>query len=761
MSLQRRLLFVVTVVLCGCVTCCLGGSGTDGDSSGSVNELRNVSYVNTLKEWIANAMDRSSPSLTRKLLEIEVSAECSIGLLTLVRGIRNLEPWALRLIDATGKYPTGALTTSRVDLGAFDECVETVVRNQYGHETARAQYCNVVAYAGNKTDLEELFAAAMSLTHPRVAKFREHVYEQRIPIVRIGICVLDVCNQEELQLMAKAMLPKVVDVTITDCVTALTPGMTRAQVIILAFLGTLVLIIVLGTAVDVYSSRRKEKDRTKGVLLSVLTSFSVVSNTRMMLQIATNKSSDAYNMRFLHGIRFFSIVYILIGHSYGAPSDIWTRMVNVVVYADNWANIFTTVGYMSVDCFFFLSGFLLAFVVCRQKRNGVIVFLLAVVRRFIRTMVPVFFFLMCLFLLPLITSGPEAKAYFRKLHDEFHKQWLYLLLQVQNYDFKVTPNAPLFGHLWYLSLDFQFFLVSLPVLLLLKSRPRIAVAVFVVLSLAGCSVATWQVAGSERTPFIVPVTESITAFLETGFYYYFYPFYHAVCYFAGCITYFFVIRYKEKKISKAGQFAAWFFAIGCGLFCTFIKIPWYQVKEPTNEFGKLSLAFFDRILWSILMSWVTIACATGRGGFLNTFLSWSPFTPLSRLAFGVYIIHLPFVLLWMHISRERMLFSHFFVVSFFFTILLWSFLLSYLLFITCEAPTGKLEKLIFEPRRTTTTTKEAVNGRPCAEGAVHKLPRVTPTRRGYNVASSLGNSDGEKPSNGWSYEKDNQTTCHL
>lgn len=756
---QKGVLFAVTVLLCGCVTCCLGGGATDGDSSGSVAEQRNVSYVSTIKQWIANAMDRASPSLTRRLLEIEVSVECSIGLLTLVRGIRNLEPWALRLIDASGKYPTGALSTTRVDLGAFDECVETVVRNEYGHETARAQYCNLVAYSASKSDLDELLSAAMSLTHPRVAKFRRNIYEQRIPIFRIGICVLNFCSQEELQLMVKAVLPKVVDVTITDCVTSLTPDMTRAQVIILAFLGTLVLMIVLGTAVDVYSSRRQEKDRAKGVLLSVLTSFSVVSNTRMMLQTATNKSSDAYNMRFLHGIRFFSIAYILVGHSYGAPADIWSRMSNVIVYADNWASILTTLGFMSVDCFFFLSGFLLAFVACRQKRNGVIVFLLGVVRRFIRTMVPVFFFLMCLFLLPLITSGPEAKAYFRKVEDEFHKQWLYLLLQVQNYDFKITPETPILGHLWYLSLDFQFFLVSLPILLLLKSRPRIAVAVFGLLSLLGCSVAAWQVAGRNMTPFIVPVTESITTFLETGFYYYFYPSYHAVCYFSGCITYFLVARYKEKKISKAAQFAAWFFAIGCGLFCIFSKVPWYQVKEPTNEFGKLSLAFFDRILWSILLSWVTVACATGRGGFLNTFLSWSPFTPLSRLSFGVYIIHLPFVMLWMQTARERVFFSHFFVVSFFFTILVWSFVLSYLLFITCEAPTGKLDKLIFEPRRTT-TTKEAANEQQNADGGKHRIPRLTPTRRDYKVAS-LASSDGEKSSNGWSYEKENPTTCHL
>ncbi|XP_077501030.1 uncharacterized protein LOC144111890 [Amblyomma americanum] len=224
-------------------------------------EQQNVSYVSKLKEWIASAMDRAAPSLTRKLLEADVSAECSIGLLTLVRGIRNLEPLALRLIDATGKYPSGLLTSARANLGAFDKCVETVGHNEFGQKTARGQYCNVVAYGGNKTDLDDLIAAAMSITHTRVTRFRGHIYEQTILIMRLGICVLDVCSQEELHDVVFSVLPETLDATIKNCITGLSPRITTAQVTILAFLGTLGLVIVLGNAVDLYSSRRNEKEK--------------------------------------------------------------------------------------------------------------------------------------------------------------------------------------------------------------------------------------------------------------------------------------------------------------------------------------------------------------------------------------------------------------------------------------------------------------------------------------------------------------------
>ncbi|KAH7980198.1 hypothetical protein HPB49_013746 [Dermacentor silvarum] len=331
-------------------------------------------------------------------------------------------------------------------------------------------------------------------------------------------------------------------------------------------------------------------------------------------------------------------------------------------------------------------------------------------------MVPVFFFLMCLYLLPLITSGPNAQTYFQNVHEDFRSQWLFLLLQVQNYCFDVSPDTRILAHLWYLSVDFQFFLLSLPILLLLKKR-----------------------------------------LFRTGYRYYFYPFYHAVCYFSGCITFFLVAWFRERKIPKMFQIAAWLLAVASGLCCIFMKTAWYRTDNPTTEFGNLSTAFFDRILWSICLIWITLACATGRGGFLCKFLSWSAFTPLSRLAFGVYIVHFPFAHLTMHISRERMFYSHFFIVSFFFYVLVWSFLISYFMFIFCEAPTGRLDKLMFEGRRAT-KEKDPKDEVPNANGI--EVSHVVPTLRDSKV-EFMQYSSGKDALNDFYNDNGKPTSCHL
>ncbi|KAH6934096.1 hypothetical protein HPB50_020034 [Hyalomma asiaticum] len=177
--------------------------------------------------------------------------------------------------------------------------------------------------------------------------------------------------------------------------------------------------------------------------------------------------------------------------------------------------------------------------------------------------------------------------------------------------------------------------------------------------------------------------------------YYTKPFYHGVCYFSGCMTSLIVADFRVLSISKALRLAGWCVCISCGLFCVFVKLPWYTVEYPTSATIEMVLAFFDRILWSISVAWITLTCSTGRGGLVNNFLSWNAFVPLSKLSYGVYVIHWPLLTLMMLSSRERVDSSNFNRVTLFFGVLVWCFLLSYLLFITCEAPVAALDKLAF------------------------------------------------------------------
>ncbi|CAN7942203.1 unnamed protein product, partial [Ixodes hexagonus] len=436
---------------------------------------------------------------------------------------------------------------------------------------------------------------------------------------------------------------------------------------------------------------------SSGTLVKCATAFSLRGNTNIIFDGATDKKSDTYAYSFIHGIRFFSIVWIVLGHSYGSITDVYSRMVNNLHYFERFPTLIVTAGYLSVDTFFFMSGFLLNYTILKQKKNPVLVCGVAIARRFIRATIPLFFMIMCMYLLPLIASGPDSKSYFEKFYMEVNDHWWALLLQVRNFRREITFS--MLPHVWYLSADFQLFVVSLVVIQLFRRR-RVVLTNYVEINFtlfSRLAEVTLQTSKYYLSYFEPGRRNSRTLILtDTMNDYYALPFYHAVCCFSGCLTFLGVNKYRHSKMSVAVQICMWCFALACGLSCLFTKVLWYRSRIPTTEFGKVSYAFFDRILWSVCVAWITFACSTGRGGILNRFLSWRAFVPLSRLSFGVYLIHSPFYLLMFHISRERVFFSHFtMVVSLFFSVLVWSYLLSYLLFVFCEAPTGRLEKIVF------------------------------------------------------------------
>ncbi|KAL1484680.1 hypothetical protein MTO96_049969, partial [Rhipicephalus appendiculatus] len=66
-------------------------------------------------------------------------------------------------IDATAKYPTGFLQGTVSDLGAYDECIETVVRDEYGTTKVRGQYCDVHVSIGDDDSFIDNLLPAPSL----------------------------------------------------------------------------------------------------------------------------------------------------------------------------------------------------------------------------------------------------------------------------------------------------------------------------------------------------------------------------------------------------------------------------------------------------------------------------------------------------------------------------------------------------------------------------------------------------------------------
>ncbi|KAL1440871.1 hypothetical protein MTO96_009168 [Rhipicephalus appendiculatus] len=192
------------------------------------------------------------PSLTRKLLGADLRPECSLALLRTVAAMKKLEPWALRLFDATGKYPTGVLQFSRAGIGAFDECLETEVKDAYGNVVSHGQYCSLRFNLTRGSIGEEDMNFFSSLLHPKFVQFLGSLSETQVPLLRIGLCFLDDCTQSDLQALVDTVVPHQVDGQVKNCVAGAPEPWSTTQVGIAAFLAVLVTVIAVATVVDLY-----------------------------------------------------------------------------------------------------------------------------------------------------------------------------------------------------------------------------------------------------------------------------------------------------------------------------------------------------------------------------------------------------------------------------------------------------------------------------------------------------------------------------
>lgn len=666
---------------------------TTATTTTSVEQADEPDFLRELREMVARGFASMPASLRRKMLEAEVRPECSVALLRITRAFLNFEPWALRLFDASGKYPTGLFQGSRADLGAFDECLETVVHDSYGNVLTRGQYCNLLVYSKNGTAMESAILAAPDVLHPRIKYFRNYFTAKDYPFVRMAVCFTEDCNQEDLQALVNVVSLPLVRLKVSNCVTADPEPWTNAQIGIAIFLCILLVVVTAATLVDYIMDRMPKKKQEYRALVNVAKAFSATSSTRILLSVADKSNADHYALRFLHGMRFLCIGHIVVCHCGQTISDNWSRFLNMLIVSEEWPYMLLSAGFSSVDTFFFQSGFFLCLSVLKQRNSGPFAFVVGLVRRYVRTAIPLFFIIMCLYLLPHFVSGPDTKAFFLELYSDMGRYWWHLLLMIRNY--ADTTALDVLPHIWYLSTDFQLFAISLLTLLLFKRRKMLAIGVFIAVSLLGCTIATWSVGGSVLLPFMAYPAPNLHVMDKTMNDFYMRPYYHAVCFFSGCVTYLLMDDFRNRKISKATQIAGWCISLSCGLCCVFMKLPWYRSPNPTTETVKLLAAFFDRILWSLFLMWFTLACSSGRGGLVNKLLSWNVFVAPSKLSFGVYLIHLPFIRLYLQASRERLFWSTFNTASMYFAVFAWSYVLAYFAYLMCEAPMTALDKMAF------------------------------------------------------------------
>ncbi|XP_076316444.1 nose resistant to fluoxetine protein 6-like isoform X2 [Tachypleus tridentatus] len=565
------------------------------------------------------------------------------------------------MIDALGKPSSGILQGSVVFLGYYSECVKTTAILPTDTNTLipfRGKYC-----------LPTLSFGASTSTPPKGIPGPSYKV-LRLNSPKIGLCVPSTCFLEDVSLAFNRALKQVANgwtATISHCYTNEKNMFDDvAAVSVMAVLLAIICLVIIGTVSEIFLKTFQETDfcfrKNKQVMVPnmnassevlceskqysgsaskirlALTALSLRSNTHKLL----NTSRSQESIEVLHGIRVLTIIWIITGHSCSFAlrwlffrSSIGIGSVSQSLWIQPLVN-----GTLSVDTFFFLSGFLVTFLTLKKlkKSEGKLHLGLFYFHRYWR-MTPLMMVIIAFSagILRYVFEGPAWLDTVVMYDAWCRKNWWLNALYLQN--FIDTSNMCL-SHSWYSAVDFQFYLVS-PIIIYpfyrgIRWGLPILVGFFVL-----TSVVTGLITGSQHLPPVPLLTKAIpeTVMNTYSSMVYIKPYCRMGPFLVG-VTLGYILYSNGRKVVLKKRYVTlgWFLAFVCSVLALYGMWPAYEGNLP-NDLASAMYSALARTAWAIGLAWLTFACTVGYGGFITSLLSWRGFIPFSRLTYSAYLIH--------------------------------------------------------------------------------------------------------------------------
>ncbi|XP_052092463.1 nose resistant to fluoxetine protein 6-like [Mytilus californianus] len=645
-----------------------------------------------VKNFFAENVTDVPLNITTESIETTVSPTPTISELCLnhsqlvSQALQRQDYWAMRMVDAAGKPSSNILSGGLMWLGSYDECLEIKVVADHNNITYRfdGQYCKV--YIVPQGELSKILPKikpfvifACSSVYLLNRHVRMNVYTfQAQSVIQLGVCVPDSCSATDTWLLVNNVLPAISDALLAwpgECIAPDQPFDTRA-IIVLVVLSVFMAVMAIGTAYDVLliqwprwketktisenseeiavevdekaplldNQKKKIPENQPGLIGDLLLAFSIYTNGAKLFNTKQNKDI----LTCINGIRFISMTWVILGHTYSMPLQMSDNMVSFFPkMIKRWTFGAIANATVSVDTFFTLSGCLLTYLVMKElkKKNGRLNWGMFYFHRFWRLTPPYMLVLMVYVSLFHYTgSGPNwPNDGPEKNHCE--KAWYYNLLYINNFFDDKENQCMLWS--WYLACDMQFFVLSPLIILPLYFFPIVGFGIMMVFLLG-----TWIATGVISSHYeIYPkvFTGDGTHFNKI----YFRSYCRMGPYLVGMFTGYLLYRTRcNIRISKYWNLLGWGIATGVSLAVLYGLYDDMNGERLSTEMSALYNTV-HRTVWGACVAWVIFACATGYGGFVNVILSWKGFIPLSRLTYMAYLVH---IIIMMHyiMSYQRM-----------------------------------------------------------------------------------------------------------
>ncbi|XP_071057341.1 nose resistant to fluoxetine protein 6-like [Onthophagus taurus] len=558
---------------------------------------------------------------------------CEIHSLEYKKALRAFEPWALKMFDSSSKLQPGIFSGNLMDFGDFSQCINIEANTCSGKIIGK--HCSVKI-----VPTQNIIKKVLTFRNISEKRFEKMQGSLEGASLQWSVCIPESCPTQDILSHFTKLIKSLgegldLEITLTDddCYSVKdAPSFGTTQYFAIGLILFIFTISVLSTIIDLINRRRAND---KSVLCRI---FSLYSNT---LYIFSYNTQNSLGFNFLHGIRFLSISYVVLGHRF--LMTLFVPAVNSLDLTDWLLRYRSTIiigGTVSVDTFFMLSGLLVTYFTMKQlsSNNGKVSLFLFNLHRFIR-LAPSYAIAVMIVatLIQFIGSGPLWKKMSKALQLPCQYFWWSAILNVQNY---VNPKYLCIIQTWYLTNDFIYYMFS-PILIypLWKWKYMGWFILFIVYLLsiflnfyvawvnkygAGMLVTTNLAHDDYFTNhYISPHTRAGTYILGVAL---------------GAILY--KTRNKKIKMNAVTVTFGWMWSTIL-MVSTILENHIFQREDhPYNRFEDSFYISMSRSAWTLGVMWMVWACKHGYGGPVNFLLSHPIFQVLGKLSYSIFIWHM-------------------------------------------------------------------------------------------------------------------------
>ncbi|XP_070538333.1 O-acyltransferase like protein-like [Ptychodera flava] len=355
-----------------------------------------------------------------------------------------------------------------------------------------------------------------------------------------------------------------------------------------------------------------------------VTSFSAINNGSYLL--GTGRDDGDKTITAVYGLKFLSMMWVMYGMNY----ELNYTVVNNAADLNGASIIAQPVSDpgLSTDTFLLLSGVLVTYwSLLELKRRNTVNWVAFAIHKLIRFSPSYYFALFFyMYVATYISKGPMQYVLETAI-EPCYQYWWTNLLYIQNlYPYMDPLRLRCMGWSWFVCLLVQYYLITPFIVMTLHWKKQIGF-LFIGLFFVIDFVSTWMLSWY----YGLPVTAGLPYYNENASdqpladYIYTKPHTRLASYLVGiCLGYILVNHDPKRKINKLLQAVCWLLSIFTGFSMVYAKY-WALIEPAWTQAMAVSYLTFFRFLFSLAVGWCLFACATGRGGPVNRFLSWKIF----------------------------------------------------------------------------------------------------------------------------------------